>query len=67
MNYILTFQAGLVAGEVPFKEEPEDDDPEPLTMEHFYFPLGLWVIGLLLSTLGMASFHSSRQNSGLET
>ena len=29
----------------------EDDGPEPLRMEHFYFPLGLWLAGLLLSAI----------------
>ena len=38
-----------MAAEVPFNEEEEDDDPEPLRMEHFYFPLGLWLVGILLS------------------
>ena len=51
-KYILTFQAGLTVIEVPFKEEPEDDKPEPLRMEHFYLPLGMWMIGILLSVLG---------------
>ena len=27
------------------------DKPEPLGMEHFYFPLGLLSVGLLLATL----------------
>ena len=35
--------------EVDFKVEKEEDDPEPLRMEHFYFPLGLWLVGMLLS------------------
>ena len=35
--------------EVPFKEKKEDNDPEPLRIEHFYFPLGMWLIGILLS------------------
>ena len=51
INYILTFQAGLIVNLVRFKEEKEDDDPEPLRMEHFYFPLGLWLGGLLLSAI----------------
>ena len=51
VNYILTFQAGLTVIEVGFKEEKEDDDPEPLRMEHFYFPLGLWLGGLILSAI----------------
>ena len=37
--------------EVLFKAEKEDDEPEPLRMEHFYFPLGLWLAGLLISTI----------------
>ena len=47
----MTFQAGLVVTEVGFKEEKEDDEPEPLRMEHFHFPLGLWVGGLVLSVI----------------
>ena len=35
--------------EVGFKEEPRDDKPEPLRMEHFYLPLGMWFVGLLIS------------------
>ena len=41
----------MVVAEVGFEEEPEDDEPEPLTMEHFYFPLGLWLAGLGLSII----------------
>ena len=41
----------MTALEVPFKAEEEDDDPEPLRMEHFYFPLGLWLGGLILSAI----------------
>ena len=37
--------------EVGFKEEPEDDDPEPLRMEHFHLPLGIWMVGILISLL----------------
>ena len=29
----------------------EDDGPEPLRMEHVYFPLGLWLGGLLISAI----------------
>ena len=47
---MLKFQAGLTAIEVHFKEAEKDDGAEPLRMEHFYFPLGLWLTGLLLST-----------------
>ena len=35
--------------EVPFNAKEEDGEPEPLRMEHFYFPLGLWLVGTLLS------------------
>ena len=45
----MTFQAGLGATEVDFKVEEEDAKPEPLRMEHFYFPLGMWLVGILLS------------------
>ena len=51
IKYNLTFQAGLVATEVGFEVEPNDDKPEPLEMEHFYFPLGLWLAGLLISAI----------------
>ena len=27
------------------------DKPEPLKMEHFYFPLGLWLAGIILSAI----------------
>ena len=37
--------------EVRFKEEEEDDELEVLRMEHFYFPLIILVVGLLLSTV----------------
>ena len=39
--------------EVPFEQKDyEGKEPlEPLTMEHFYFPLIILVVGLLLSTL----------------
>ena len=37
--------------EVGFKEEPEDDKPEALRMEHFHLPLGMWMVGLLISLL----------------
>ena len=39
----------MTAIEVGFTEEEPDDEPEPLRMEHFYFPLGLWMVGILLS------------------
>ena len=37
--------------EVLFNAKEEDGEPEPLRMEHFYFPLGLWLVGILLSVL----------------
>ena len=40
-----------MAAEVFFKEEDPDDEPEPLRIEHFYFPLGLLLMGILLSVL----------------
>ena len=33
------------------KEEPEDYKPEPLRMEHFHLPLGIWMVGILISLL----------------
>ena len=37
--------------EVSFKEEDQDNEPKPLGMEHFYFPLGLWLAGLVVSVI----------------
>ena len=51
IKYNLTLQAGLQATEVGFKEEPEDDEPEPLEMEHIHLPVGLWCVGTLISLL----------------
>ena len=51
VNSILTFQAGLTMIEVGFKQEPEDDEPEPLKMEHIHLPVGLWCVGTLISLL----------------
>ena len=39
--------------EVGFKQEPDDDKPEPLRMEHFYFPLGILFFGLLLAAISL--------------
>ena len=36
--------------ETPFEQE-EEEHLEPLRMEHFYFPLLLWTVGLGLSIL----------------
>ena len=49
VNYILTFQAGLLANEVDFEQKPEEDEPEPLRMEHFYLALIILGVGLVLS------------------
>ena len=41
-----------MVNEVTFESKPfGDDTTEPLRMEHFYFPLGLWFVGLLISLL----------------
>ena len=40
-----------MANEEDFEEPEEESDPEPLNMKHFFFPLGLWTVGLLLATL----------------
>ena len=37
--------------EVHFKAEKEDDEPERLKMKHFYFSLGMWLVGILLSAI----------------
>ena len=31
--------------------EIETDDPKPLRMEHFHLPLGMWMVGILISLL----------------
>ena len=49
IKYNLIFQAGLVINEVSFSEKVEESKPEPLGLEHFHFPLGLWILGILLS------------------
>ena len=41
----------MITIEVNFKEEEENDEPQPLRVEHFYFPFGTWVVGILLSVL----------------
>ena len=40
-----------MAAEVPFKVEAPDDEPEPLRLEHFYFPIGLWLAGVVVSVI----------------
>ena len=61
----MTFQSGLTAIEVDFEEEEEEEDSEPLRMEHFYFPLGALLIGILLSVfccIMETIFHSLRKS-----
>ena len=41
----------MTSTDVRFKVEPEDDDPEQLRMEHFHLPLGMWMVGILISLL----------------
>ena len=51
MLLYVMFQAGLALREAKRKEEEEEEPLEPLRMEHFYFPLLLWTVGLGLSAL----------------
>ena len=51
LNYIFIFQAGLTIAEVHFKEEEEVDKKEPLLMEHFSLPIGLWFVGTLITII----------------
>ena len=37
--------------EVGFEQEKEDDEPKRLKMKHFYFPLGVLLVGLILSAI----------------
>ena len=37
--------------EVGFKEEEEVDEKEPLLMEHFHLPFGIWFVGIPISIL----------------
>ena len=37
--------------EVPFENEKEDEKAEALRMEHFYLPLGMWMVGIVISLL----------------
>ena len=48
LNFIFTFQAGLKVIANDFKEEAEDDEPEPLRMEHFHLPSGCGFLGFLI-------------------
>ena len=53
----------MVATEVGFEVEPNDDKPEPLEMEHFYFSLGLWTGGLIISTIFLLAEMFTRRKS----
>ena len=51
--------------EVDFPEEVYEEPVEPLRMEHFYFPLGTWLIGLFLSVFCLLAeiiFHCLRKS-----
>ena len=37
--------------EVEIIEDQEEEPPEPLRMEHFHLPLGMWFVGILISLL----------------
>ena len=41
----------MTINEVRFKEEEEVEEKEPLLMEHFSLPIGLWFVGTLISIL----------------
>ena len=40
----------MMIKEVPFIQEDEEEEIEPLTLEHFYFPLIILSVGLVIST-----------------
>ena len=41
----------MVVIEPEVKELDEEDEVAPLRMEHFYFPIGIWFVGIILSTI----------------
>ena len=41
----------MTIAEVEFEQKPEAVKPEPLRMEHFHLPLGLWFVGTLISLI----------------
>ena len=49
--FILCISSSPLVNEVYFKEEAQDTEPKPLGMEHFYFPLGLWLAGVVVSVI----------------
>ena len=47
VELVLIFQAGLTVTEVNFEEEPQDDKPVALILEHIYLPLGILCVGFI--------------------
>ena len=47
----VVLQAGLLVAEVLMDEKQDEEPIEPLRLEHFYFPLTLWLAGMVLSAL----------------
>ena len=41
----------MVVTEIRLEEPEEEDEVEPLMMEHFYFPIGIWFVGIILSAI----------------
>ena len=41
----------MVVTEVYVEEAEEEEEIEVLRMEHFYFPIGIWFVGIILSTI----------------
>ena len=59
------FQAGLLINGYELESEPLDESLEALRLEHFYFPLLLWVAGTVLSLLSlMAEIFIKRREAG---
>ena len=40
-----------MVSEVHFEEAEEEEEVEALRMEHFYFPIGIWILAIILSTI----------------
>ena len=62
---------GWIAGyEVYFEETEADEENEALRMEHFYFPLGLWFVVLILSAIFLLAdiiYHSRKKSQTQST
>ena len=41
----------MLVSEVHFEEAEEEEGIEALRMEHFYFPIGIWIVAIILSTI----------------